>query len=328
MKIAAAAGFALALTLGACAQNQNGSRQDSPVMAAPTSVPFGGLKMLILGENFDDVLNNRMKLASALESMGTVNVPPGPQYIRRLITGLKAAEAAGSGNLPGLTGHNGIYGRVLLWAAGWKLKTGGNYDPKLQVNLTIAGQILDYQYNAGTGAGKLQSETYITRTITLPPTTPGITPPPLTQAYRWTIEVKNGGYSVQNHSGDNDDPFPGTLPFPQGALDRIMTKGFNKKLWATGTDIEVKKVEFNANYGTNPNNFTPIPDNPANHNLYTPTAESCIDMMFKIAGASGPGSFVPETKQQLLDYVASSSNGNPGYCLGRCSRPLLVNTGL
>ena len=120
-----------------------------------------------------------------------------------------------------------------------------------------------------------------------------------TVEYRWTVFA-----SFQVAPRDNtdmDDVFPTANTIP---ITAAMAGAFNNKLWAKGTTIEVTRVEFRRNQN---GGFKLLP---SGHPLYRTTVESCIDMMF----VGTPPTTLP---------VGAAP---PGYCLGRCNSPPIINT--
>jgi len=125
---------------------------------------------------------------------------------------------------------------------------------------------------------------------------------------QWHIDVKKGGFTVREHSGDSFDPFPETVAFPQEALGpsgAIADRGLNHKLYAKGKTIVVRDIFRQVNDG-------PIVRLPNSHLFYRTTKASCIDLMTR--------GYPPQFR---IDFPEQS-----GYCLGRCDHPNIVNTGM
>lgn len=142
-----------------------------------------------------------------------------------------------------------------------------------------------------------------------------------TEILQWHIEVvkdeTHDGFEVRRRQGDPNDPndpnypdnpFPGTVFFPDESLDptnkhSVWYRGLDHKLWAKGTEIVVHDV------------FRRIGDRPVerlpdSHEFYRTCEESCIDLMTR--------GFPPAYR---IDFPEQS-----GYCLGRCSRPYIINS--
>ncbi|MGF1475547.1 MAG: hypothetical protein ACFB6S_08295 [Geminicoccaceae bacterium] len=178
------------------------------------------------------------------------------------------------------------------------------------VSIIYCGRIRDYRYDPTDGSGGLTVETYATCRV-IPPSGL-IGPSPVTTAYRWTIQVKEGGFFVDKKRSD-DDPFPNSpvdvTAFGNPVMNaRINAFDFDHKLIALGPNIVVKKVERAFAYPQNPI-FEEL--DPAEHpRFYRSHPEDCIDMLFK-----GP------PKETL-----ATLGKPPSYCLGRCKFPPIVNT--
>ena len=177
---------------------------------------------------------------------------------------------------------------------------GGGYRPVpagKRVQYTTVGQLVpaEYSYNENDGSGRLQVIMTTLRHVPGGPTIPA-------EAYRWTVNIKPGGFF--EHLKDLQNPgnvFPNT-PL---AISAQQAAGFNYKLFAQGPDaIEIESIEVKQGNGQ----WTDL--QPPNHPFYDVQSMSCIDIMF-------PGE-PPDT----LDAGAVP----PLYCLGRCSSPPLVNT--
>lgn len=134
-----------------------------------------------------------------------------------------------------------------------------------------------------------------------------------TDTYSWVITVQPETFTVvprcdinpddPNGCDDNGNmPFLDTLALPEAALlqdnpDGIWQRGLDHKLWAKGTGIVVDRVIRNG-----------VLLSPEHHPLYVSNEDSCIDLMF--AGYPPVSELPPQ----------------PGYCLGRCAHPMVVNT--
>lgn len=136
-----------------------------------------------------------------------------------------------------------------------------------------------------------------------------------TDTYFWAIAVRPETFEVvprcdinpddPNGCDDNGNaPFLDTLALPAKRLDpndpekdSIWQRGLDHKLWAEGTGIVVVGVIRNG-----------VLLSPDHHPLYVSNEDSCIDLMF--AGYPPVSELPPQ----------------PGYCLGRCAHPEVVNT--
>lgn len=153
----------------------------------------------------------------------------------------------------------------------------------------VRGKIRQYYFNDEEKGGYLEVDT-IVETLQGGVVTE-------TDTYFWAIAVRPPTYQVIDHSGDRDDPFPGTLPLMEPKLTEIEMRKLDQKLWAKGPGIVIIAVERNGVLL------------PTTNYLYTSTAASCIDMMF---WGYPPRSELP-IKQEA-------------FCLGRCQHPMVVNT--
>lgn len=254
----------------------------------------------------DAALASAAALESALDAYGQT-FPAPPANLRAKINQIR------QGSSPGMTGLGGIFGDAFLDAAMNALGQGANsddFDPGKRVKVFLSGQITDYLVNDDMG-GHIEATTYITRVMV--PVGNG-TPPVRTTAYRYRVEVANGGFSIVSRNDNaSDGPFPGTLQFTDEMKARVELLGFNKKLWAKGEAIDVTSVEVARNYNPASPNWQTLPQG---HPIYTPTDASCIDMMFNVP--SGNDADVPRNMGELT--------APPFYCLGRCDHPMLINT--
>lgn len=132
-----------------------------------------------------------------------------------------------------------------------------------------------------------------------------------TEAFKWEVTVKEGGFEVREKV-DSVDPFPGTIPFTPAMIARINKLKFKYKLFAKGADsIKIEKVWHKNNVSAGSWGQPIKKTNKKYGGLYNQLAENCIDMLFV--------DFPPRELGTM---------GPPLYCLGRCAKPLLVNTGM
>ena len=169
----------------------------------------------------------------------------------------------------------------------------------------LSGGIKDYIFDKDTKSGHLAVDTRIKIYETSESFIKGV--PDRVERYHWDIEVE-GIYEVQEHSGNDLDPFPGTAQYPDGVeftkytLREIKRRGLKYKLFAKGEKIKVRNVYEIFEDGS-------VTLLPKEHIFYTSTEESCIDIMFD---RFPPAVDLPPQR---------------GYCLGRCDHPQVVNTG-
>lgn len=180
---------------------------------------------------------------------------------------------------------------------------GAYLEPELERK--VSGKIRHYYFNKTRRSGYLEVDTVVDtlqdgRIIE-------------TDEYFWAIAVRPETFDVvlrcdinpddPNGCDDNGNaPFLDTLALPDAALDEtnkdgIWKRGLDHKLWAKGTGIVVVGVIRNG-----------VLLSPDHHPLYVSNEDSCIDLMF--AGYPPVSELPPQ----------------PGYCLGRCEHPEVVNT--
>ncbi len=295
------------------AQSNQGQQNQAnrPVSAGKTPPSYRGItptRMIINGQGANIAIANTSLLKQALEDFKPERSPSSPvdPDLGELVEEIEAANESDTRKVPGLTGIGGVMGHAFLDAARDALLS-GNYDRQRRVEIALHGQIEDYSFNETDGSGSITSVTYIERTVI--PSGSG-RPKTRTQAYKWEIEIEAGGFTVVEKGTDPHAPFPGTMQFSDDMKRRIDSLGFQYKLWATGTKINVTKVSFKAN-ANNPNWRELKKSNPKYAKLYARDANNCIDMLFV------------DRPPAALDGM-----GPPFYCLGRCANPLIVNTGM
>ena len=122
----------------------------------------------------------------------------------------------------------------------------------------------------------------------------------------------NNGLKLVVKGSDPADPFPYTMPYSDEMKARINTLGFQHKLWDKRGYIVVTEFEKQKN-----NNMWDPVDSTADEyrRIFRSDQEACIDLMFTAATPMD----VPRNLVALGEP--------PMYCLGRCSNPLIVNTG-
>jgi hypothetical protein len=275
--------------LSSCAQMQREERAAAPVAAPePPSVAeeaYDPLALVVGAEPISDVLENRER---ALDTLNDVLL--GEESVRRFNDDELAAllEQAQSDEttaeelraaLDGRDALNGVAGFPVLQF----LHAYVTGEPQL-----VRGKIRKYYFNDDEKGGYLEVDTEVD-------TVQGGSVVG-TDKYFWAIAVRPGTYEVVEHSGDRDNPFPGTIDFEEPKLTDIEQRKLDAKLWAEGTGIVVIAVKKNG--------VLLDTDGP----LYESTDASCIDMMF---WGYPPRSELPRQRS---------------YCLGRCAHPLVVNT--
>jgi hypothetical protein len=163
------------------------------------------------------------------------------------------------------------------------------YAAGAMVGPTISGKIKDYVFDESDLSGHLAVDTrvYLPWKNT-------------SDRFHWDIEVRPGTYQVIEHSSNRNDPFPNTVAFDQDKLAEIAGLGLDHKLFAQGPGIRVRHVYKILDEGS-------IQRLPNNHPFYASTVDSCIDLMF---AGEPPAIYLPP---------------QPGYCLGRCAQPAVVN---
>lgn len=264
-------------------------------------------------------LSNTGTLRKAILAYGGITNPGG--NLGSLINQVEAANLASGGNVPGLTGLGGIVGHGFLKLAKEATLGNGNYNHGARVVTSVSGQIIDYEFiqqpGLDVGEGMIEAITYVTHSLVTPS---GQVPQSETVAYKFKVSVGSGGFTVIRHSGNDSNPFPipagssTSIGFLPETLTRIKSLGFQYKLWAAGTTIQVTEFAVDEDYDWNgPPVFETINSSHADwekyRRLFETDDKSCIDMMF-------------------VDYPPRELNdlSPPFYCLGRCENPLLINT--
>lgn len=254
-------------------------------------------------KNINDVLANEEDLRRALDTLfpEVANVSNLGERIAIIRGGKEGGDERRRFEV--LRGLGGVIADEFLDAAAATLNDRGVFDGTKRVYEFIYGQIEAYTYDKDKGSGTFQTVTYYT-TVIIPA---GIGPIiSTTDAYRWNVAVGEGGFTVVDRDDSAPDgPFPGTIPFSQAMKDRVQSLGFQYKLWAVGTIIDIKDVWHKAPGSAT---FVRLADSDSK---YDQTAENCIDMLFVNFPADQLGILKP-----------------PLYCLGRCKSPELVNTGV
>lgn len=261
----------------------------------------------------NDVLRQSARLERALEKFGGSDRP---SKLNDRIGQIGDSNDIIDIPVPGLTGLGGIYGHAFLDAAERKqvrdIRRGnwGKFDNLTGVTISLSGQIIDYYYDKINNSGRIESITYVERTV-VPPG--GGTPDTKTDAYRFTVMVNGGFHEEEKKSANSSNVFPDFAAETGIQINSTKASGFNWKLWASGTSIAVTEVKLIKNYsgGEDWSGVSPLPmDHPKYKRLYQTDSDSCVDMMFE-----------NEPPQILPDSAAP-----PFYCLGRCKNPMIINT--
>ena len=245
------------------------------------------------------VLASEETLRQALDTLfpGSGNI----DNIGDRIRSIRESKASSDRRFEILSGLGGVFAHEFLDAAEATLDERGFYDPTKRVYEFFYGKTDEYVFDQRDGSGRLVNTTYFTTVIVPLGVGPIVS---TTDSYRWDVGVDPGGFTVVPKSTSNpNNPFPGTLDFPPAMLNRINALGFQYKLWAKGTLIDIVAIEFKAD-GDADYSLLPTSDP-----RYDRTDANCIDMLFV--------NFPPPVLGTLQP---------PLYCLGRCDNPKLINT--
>ena len=283
------------LGVAACAQTQREERPAPTTSAAPvTEAPeyaeaFDEWILGVARQPVAELVQNREKARPILkEVLFGDDLPPQfvndddfDQYAAALLELVESDEPTPElrERLMGSTALNGVAGLPVLQFL-HAYVTG--------VPQPVRGKIRHYYFNDDQKSGYLEVGTEVDTVVG------GVVH---TDRYLWQIAVRPGTYEVVEHSGDPNDPFPGTLQFSSRKLADIAARKLDTKLWATGHGIVVVAVKKND-----------VLLDPLTSPLYVTNEDSCIDMMF---WGYPPRSELPRQKS---------------YCLGRCAQPLVINT--
>lgn len=280
----AAVAVAAILILSACEMAQRGTATDQRF---PSAGDFAGLNVYVNGVRTDqaDVGELRERL-TALKSVG-VNTAEERQRTATLLADIDEGRIDRSAVPEELRGIGGFHTRLVLRTA---VSRPGEVETQ-----KLSGKIRRYLFNDQNNSGYLEVdttvETFVNGNLVGK------------DAYWWAIAVMPGSYGVFKKDNTNpNDPFPGTIPLPDSALDPdnpggIVQRGLDHKLFAKGKGIVVLAVKKNGKML------------PATDPVYASSVDSCIDILFR--------GYPPE------DTLPPQS----AYCLGRCAHPMVVNTG-
>lgn len=211
-----------------------------------------------------------------------------------LLQAIEAGEVMGGEVPPALRGISGLTTELMLRA--WLFNE----------YYLFAGKIRDWLYidkNGKAGSGHLAVDMKYWRYDSVSDFQNGV-PPNQIKLLHWHIQV-NDAYNVHPRNGPYDNPFPDVdLTLPQEAIDSIWhpARDLRWKLHARGQGIIIR--ELYQKVDDNPIELLP----PTHHRRFE-TDETCIDVLFH--------PYPPEI--ELPPQL--------GYCLGRCEKPHIVNTG-
>lgn len=280
------------------------------------------MKFMVNGKDFNVLLETGENLEDGIK--GFAQNYGSYSNLGELVQKMRARNEntpADNGEAPGFTGIGGALGHeALAIIHDEALAAAGTYDTNRNVVVSLEGKIIHYKFTPDTtdpsrGNGELTVITAVSSKKYLP--NGMLSPNAKRVGYKWQIEVVDNGFEVINHSGNDDDPFPGTIAFSQPMKDRVKSLGFEIKLWVKGTKIIVhnvwRKKNFTWNAAHNNSYWGSALDNTAGEwaRLYNIDDDSCIDIMF--ASTSPPTDL-------------SGLGAPPYYCLGRCATPAIVNS--
>ncbi len=234
----------------------------------------------------------------------------------------KRNKDTSKGTMP-FKGLGGGYYHTFLNAAELNIDPATDGYTNLEANPELWGRITDFEFtrksNTDTGSGEMKVATI--ETYKLGDIIVGM------NTFLWEIKINGNAYVIHEIQGGNDpdpatwtdsdwaawDPFPNTLFFSIDMKKRIHDKGFDVKLHARGTKINVTKLTVNGHVVTGSDkDYWP---------LTLPDKENCIDIFFALGDEDGDGQpdldKIPTEYQQLTEHA---------YCLGRCKGPAIVNS--
>lgn len=254
----------------------------------------------------NDVLRSRSAMFDAIDALSSRDYSSAKEtgtlgdLIEQVRAEFKSAKSGdGEEQNESFMGVGGAFTDIFLEAAEQTLgETTNDFDDGTVVTVSVKGLLTDYKLFSDR-SGHLENETQFVIRVN------GIARPVI--RFYWIIDVLPGVFEFHTHSMDEDDPFPGTLVFSEEMLERIKMKNFNRKLWAEGDRIKIRKllIDFGDGQG-----YLPVPEGSS---LLETHADSCIDMMFEVK----QGGNIPRTYSELLTH---------SYCLGRCRSPAMVNS--
>jgi hypothetical protein len=252
-------------------------------------------KTVVEGQLINDVLKDPEKLRAAINAIRGAEAEKDTGTIGELVA--KAwKENEGDEGLTALRGIGGMIGVALLDAAGRTIDERGRFNPHIPINVALTGKIVTFPYDDKYRKGSLEVKTRIVISLG------GV--PVDTSDWHWWIDVVDQGFTSIPKDVGHPNYFgpPNTIAFSPAMKADVDTRGFNWKLFARGSDIKVTKLTRNG--------AQVLPGSPWGFLLIS-QPEDCID-------------FLSQTRPVTGDLKVNHF-GN--YCLGRCRKPMIVNTG-
>ncbi len=249
---------AFVVSLAACTDMQS-PPGDEPVHVTATPADWRGIMSTSLVTNHRNgsaanpsissvALGSKNQLRKLLSDFYVrAQGDPADNNIGRIIGNIRNANRVNGRVVPGMTGLGGVFGHALLNRSKAALN-GNNFNAAERMIVTIAGQINYFEFRETSGINAGDADIVATTYITWKKVSSGLgNPPAESDAYRYTIAIRNNGFKIVEIGNDPNDPFPGTMNFTEDMKKRTVSLGFKYKLWAEGTDIRVTKVERKKN---------------------------------------------------------------------------------
>lgn len=302
------AALALALALPACetAPSADPAQPGQDMQSSRlTGSPFdrGRVKLLFGWQDSDARMTTEERLVEFLEEF---DVRQNNRNLRAWINAIRQSDAEE------LHGLGGVSAQDLLLVANATLNPNNNFSDRPgvetygQIEKQVDGE-LGYYFdgNSPNGSGHLWVTMFTKITL-------GASDQRRTIAHRYKVVVTDGFQVEPKDLSNPGNVFPDFASESGITMNSSMASGFNSKLWAKGTSIQVTRLLVNKNYDNNPTAFVEINENNPNYkHVFETDPSACIDMMF--ADATPPDT-LPD------DAVP------PYYCLGRCDNPPIINT--
>ncbi len=288
------------LTLAGCeSEPKMGQPSDTPSSMETTDYLNADKTMF----NIDPtarILNDETLARSALNQMrGRAFSPtPGPQKFVELVELVKLENL--QRGLRSMSGLGGVGGRAFIAAAGRKANASGNFNSGSNVDVRMVGQITGFHFeqdphDSMKGSGWMNVTTQVSTVVD------GVAGTPIT--WEWELEIKNKGFHKIPKNTGHPNYFgpPNKIVFTPAMKNEVDARGFTWKLWAENGKIRIKSLKKDG---------VPVnPGDPDGHLLISQPSD-CIDLMSQNEPMTGG----------ISQFGA--------YCLGRCERPAIVNTGL
>ena len=263
------------------------------------------IKLMVDGANLDFWTANSTSFENLLSKLHSPATPP-PNHNSWLDTILPNASPPHTNfrGLGGIPGHQ-------VWHMGKEVIGAGNNYGNRMAGDVVFGQIEDFNYNSADGSGSMKVIQVYTAGLGR-----GMGASTRTVAFRFHVEVQPGGFSVDTKNGaDATNVFPNAFAATGIKISAEKAAGFNYKLYAKGTLIDVTAVEKSPNFNspapvTNWSAALSQVESALAAEIMATDSTSCIDMMF----ANEPPASLPAGAEP------------PFYCLGRCGSPMLINT--